>query len=59
MCFTYILHVYSLHDSCEHGNEPLGFVKGWEYLAFISDCYRIEEGSPYSCQISEVQRNSL
>lgn len=48
--------------SCEHSNEPLGYVKGWEYLAFISDCYRIKEGSPsiqLSSQISKVQRNSL
>jgi len=23
--------------SCEHGNEPLGSVKGWEFLKELSD----------------------
>jgi hypothetical protein len=25
-------------SSCEHGNEPLGYVKGVEFLAHLIDC---------------------
>jgi hypothetical protein len=38
--------------SCEHGNEPLGFIKGDKFLALLSDYQILKENSvPYSEQI--------
>jgi hypothetical protein len=31
-------------DSCEHGNEALGFIKGKEFLDCLNDCCLLQEG---------------
>jgi hypothetical protein len=28
---------------CEHGNEPSGYIKGWELLDQLSDCEVLKE----------------
>jgi len=36
---------------CEHGNEPLDFVKSEEILEQLSDCQLLEKGSAaWSCE---------
>jgi hypothetical protein len=34
-----------LDGSCEHGNEPLGSIKYWEILEWLSDWRLLKRGS--------------
>jgi hypothetical protein len=29
--------------SCEHGNEPSGFIKCWEFLEWVSNCWLLKK----------------
>jgi hypothetical protein len=33
-----------VEDSCEHGNEPSGFIKCWEVLEWLRDWRSLKEG---------------
>jgi hypothetical protein len=38
-----------MEGSCEHGNEPSGFIKCWEILQWLSDWWLLKKGSaPWS-----------
>jgi len=43
---------------CEHGNEPLGFVKGRESLELI-DCWHLRDSAPWSCLVRSAHSHSL
>jgi hypothetical protein len=34
-----------VEDSCEHGNEPLGFIKSWEFLEWLHNWRLLKKGS--------------
>jgi hypothetical protein len=39
----------SVVGSCEHSKDPLGFIKFWEFLVLLSDCWLlVKESVPWS-----------
>jgi hypothetical protein len=48
------LRMGSIVASCEHNNEPLGSIKGGEFLDQMSNCQLLKDSAPRSSLVISV-----
>jgi hypothetical protein len=45
-------------SSCEHDNEPLGYITGWEFLPQVTDCQILKDSAGYT-RVSQKAKGLL